>query len=749
MRFSLLQKKNRTLASLVLLGVISAFSTIASADPLWKLVNQADYQEQLDSIQIPGAISLQQAVAVTATSLDSLIVGSSVTVVLAPTVRHDYRITARHDYLNGDTGWDAILDSGDKRYMLTLTRADNVMLASINSPTGKAWIKAFDHSALGSSYVGWLYTRADGARILPADFGGVDPGRAASLVGVPQQFEITGSDVSIEQSFSSNRIVIGEQIDVTIEITNNLASTLSNEELTVFFILDDSELLTSSDSCSRQILSNFIGSPAVLICALPDVAPQAATTINYSVQSTSVSYPFLSSGAFVGDILGDNVRNDSAVFVAQDTLVDDDEDGISNFNENILGTNPSDPGSVIADGDIPVVDLMFLYTQKYADDIGSSNPETEINQLVQLTNAIYANSGAEVIFRPVFYGATNYDVGSDLNQAFDDLKDAVSPDFNEVPANRTAVGADIVVLIDGLLSGGDICGLGTLPGIGLEGELTHPNFQELLPYITLFMPGISQSGNSSCAQDTLGHELGHNFGLNHSRREEGAEGTYPWSFGHGVNSSFVTIMANPDDFPGSTPVELFSNPANTGCNLQACGVARTDLEQGADAVHSINQTRFQIANINQSNILATATQSSAGANALFFGGASRTGQNEFDDTFTSAEAIDASVTIDIPSEHVGQTGVTHIVAFAEGVGFFQLDQQGSYIPFDGTVENLVSNIAPRPLNETEDLTAFIGLVAANEGFEAINLTMYFAYSIPNTDVFAYTADGVPIQIVAP
>ena len=92
---------------------------------------------------------------------------------------------------------------------------------------------------------------------------------------------------------------------------------------------------------------------------------------------------------------------------------------------------------------------MFFYSQRFLESIGDISPETHINQLVEVTNTYYADSGALVRFRPVFYGFADSDTGNDLNRVMDAMSNATGV-FSELPELREKVGADITVFIDGL-----------------------------------------------------------------------------------------------------------------------------------------------------------------------------------------------------------------------------------------------------------------------------------------------------------
>jgi hypothetical protein len=331
-------------------------------------------------------------------------------------------------------------------------------------------------------------------------------------------------------------------------------------------------------------------------------------------------------------------------------------------------------------------------------------------------------------------------VNDDHDTAFTALR-LGSGKFSNTRALRSSVGADITVLIDGFVNTADICGLATTPGVGFDGEFYHPTIQNPDLYITMFTNG------SGCSDIVLSHELGHNLGLNHSRREAGAQGTFPWSLGHGVDGSFATIMANPDDFPGSRKLSLFSNPDSSNCNGLACGVPRADVEQGADAVTTLNHTRHQVMNRRQSRVLAITSLSGDSFNLIAYGGASRSSNADtLVSSFTPQDSIDVRATLAIPSEHQGLTGLTYAVISVEGIGLFYRDSRGAYHGWDGDLSTLQGTIAPRPLQASEELEAFTSFVPSRVGVESASVTVYFAYAVSNSDVFVYSSEGIAFTI---
>lgn len=580
----------------------------ANADSLWRLASPSQFDDELSTIQPPASISTDQVIEMSVENLNGLATGDVITLSFADTQAFDFVITGQTSYINGDKGWQAkwIEDDG---FVLSLTYSAESVVASVYSPVGKYQLRAFMNLSDASSYIGWLSAENPDARYAPIDDGGEVPPiyttkQSFLLSGQPidngnSVSGLSGNDVSIVQTFSNDVILIGEEVEISIAVTNNLSSVITNTTLTIAYSFDGSTLISNDPSCSVGQINTASGSGKTLNCSITSIPAGGKTTINYVIRSTEQAYPYIVSDVFVGEVFGNHVRNTDFVHIVHDTLLDSDNDGISDFNEDILGTDPTNSSSVIADNFVPTVDIMFLYTQTFLDDIGNTSAETEINGLVQLANEIYANSGAVVEFRPVYYGLTEFDI----NNVFPDTtSDAIAPALLSVSATRDSVGADITVLIGGLHSvTGSLCGLGSIPGIGYNGEVKHPLESGELQ-IVMFMPGKSRVDNFSCPDQVLTHELGHNFGLRHSRRDISSSiGTFPWSRGHGVDGSFATVMvASPTAFPGSSKLPLFSNPLITDCNGLPCGVSRNDLEQGADAVLSINTTRFQVANIRDS-----------------------------------------------------------------------------------------------------------------------------------------------------
>ena len=727
-----------THVALTLVGLL--VSPIAHAQPapaLWQDLPENSLSVIPDRLLIER-VSYRRGIRISGSILRLLTDSKRFSIETAPGTQRTLSKVNDSSFLNGDRSWVA-RGAGDESLVLTLSKS--ILLATAQVDGIKYKITAVPDPD-EDQYIGWITHTAAETGALGIDEGAFVPQQQPSYLEPIGVLALTGSDVSIEQSLSSEFAVIGDQVTVSIAVTNNTSRALSNESVSVFFILDDAELIDSSPACAED----NSGPQTILSCAISSLAPAATTSFEYTVETTANSYPQLASGVFVGRAFGQRVRDDAFIFVVKDTLKDSDSDGISDVNEALLGTDPQNSASSVSADFIAQTDLLFFYSQKFLDSIGDISPETHINQLVEITNTYYADSGALIRFRPVFYGFVDYDTGNDLNRVMDEMNDATGV-FSELPELREEVGADITVFIDGLFPGGGACGLGTLPGAGFEGEIFHPLLTGGELISSLYNAGFPAEGGAGCDDLTLAHELGHNHGLAHSRREPGAQGTYSWSFGHGVDGSFATIMATPDDYPGSVELPLFSNPLLNDCNGLTCGVDRADTEQSADAVFTINQTRVPVSTHREPKILPVTSLGQKGSNLILFGSASRSEDlNKPVSSFGPSDSIDVRATLFIPSEHQGINGETYVVISVEGIGLFYRSADGGYHAWSGDLGTLQSYTAIQPLNVREELIAFNDFTPSSVGLSSANVTVYFAYAVPDTDVFVYSTTGIQFTI---
>jgi hypothetical protein len=267
-----------------------------------------------------------------------------------------------------------------------------------------------------------------------------------------------------------------------------------------------------------------------------------------------------------------------------DTLVDSDDDGISDFNETLIGTPLSEVTSIAP----TPIEIVFTYGSAAYNYLGAEL-SAKVAHITAVANTAFFTSGVDVTVENI----GEYSVGDDTALDADLVLSGIT--------NRDGIFSNIDDTLERKpdlfihLSTRDVLGTGgkaSLQGSRHDGLINHGS---------LYSKGTNRGAVSvDNSATTLAHEIGHLMGLAHSRRQADGypSGTFPWSLGHGVDDDFGTIMAYAQVFGSATRKEFFSSPDLTcGDSSLPCGVDRDDYLAGADSVLTLKTTMHQIAAI--------------------------------------------------------------------------------------------------------------------------------------------------------
>lgn len=265
-----------------------------------------------------------------------------------------------------------------------------------------------------------------------------------------------------------------------------------------------------------------------------------------------------------------------------DYLMDTDGDGVADASERLEGTDPNSAASVPADS---VIDILAVYNADVAMLYGG-DPTTRIDDVIAVANQALTDSNVAMSLRVVDTVQRGYSSATSQSTLLNQAENSLGV-FSDLQTLRDNAGADLVVIYLADDEAGT-CTTATQGGYPTQGHLARRD------HIS-----ISVLDAADCDDVSTMHGIGHNMGLNHSF-DNRASGTFVWSRGFGINTTFATIMTKPSQFDLDERVPYFSNPDITDCgvDMDPCGVEVGELKQ-ADAAASLNITRFQVANFSE------------------------------------------------------------------------------------------------------------------------------------------------------
>lgn len=225
------------------------------------------------------------------------------------------------------------------------------------------------------------------------------------------------------------------------------------------------------------------------------------------------------------------------------------------------------------------VDVMFLYSAGVERE-AAGDVQTLIDHKVAVTNKILTDSGLDFAIRNVHSRKVSTSASDKSVEVLKRLT-GNQAEFTGVTEERKEHGADMVVMLRPYANDGN-CGVAWVGGWGRFGDMAGSK------------NSMYSHTSTNCGDYVMAHELGHNMGLSHSRRQAPEGGTYPYATGYGVEGQFVTVMAYSSAFRTRYKIYKFASPSLT-CKGIPCGISQGDPVKGANAVATLRKTIPQIA----------------------------------------------------------------------------------------------------------------------------------------------------------
>ncbi|MCX5205695.1 InlB B-repeat-containing protein [Streptomyces sp. NBC_00237] len=218
--------------------------------------------------------------------------------------------------------------------------------------------------------------------------------------------------------------------------------------------------------------------------------------------------------------------------------------------------------------DYPVIDVMVVWSPKVTSNVGGlKGAEALARQGVGLMNEALANSKVKGRIRLVHTQEMSaYTGGEDDESALSALEKPNDGQLDDINDLRTQYGADLVSM---LVTEGS--GVGNTPAPPSPRTVNR---------------AFSAVNHTYVANQTMGHEMGHNLGAIHDWVTDDRANMPDRPYNHGYaapDKAWRTVMAYPAICDGCSRIPYFSNPRVTHPDGQPMGVADGDVNGPVNA----------------------------------------------------------------------------------------------------------------------------------------------------------------------
>lgn len=210
--------------------------------------------------------------------------------------------------------------------------------------------------------------------------------------------------------------------------------------------------------------------------------------------------------------------------------------------------------------------VLVVHPKALANDYGGGL-YGRIDNAIAWTNKAYQNSGANIRLSLVGVAELNIKRGDKVSEKLlesmeysrdlMDLRDKYRPDLTVYMTYKSS----------------SLCGIAYFPEPGERKRFNYYRIREMA------FKGISVVA-INCDFAVFAHEIGHNLGANHGRKQ--GDNGFPIRSNRGwaVENEFSTIMPYYWQFGVSRRLQYFSNPSVKECRGMACGTSQDNAADG-------------------------------------------------------------------------------------------------------------------------------------------------------------------------